>query len=145
MALPVENRNEDTIAAAATAMSEAGIGIIRVSGPEAISICGRLYRNAKGEPTLAEFKANTIRFGYIVDPADQTAVDEVMVSVMKSPHSYTTEDTVEINAHGGTFVMDRILRLVLRYGARLAEPGEFTKRAYLGGRIDLARAKLSWI
>ncbi|WP_130838462.1 tRNA uridine-5-carboxymethylaminomethyl(34) synthesis GTPase MnmE [Lachnoclostridium sp. Marseille-P6806] len=148
MALPVKNTNEDTIAAAATAMTEAGIGIIRVSGPEAFSACDRIFRNAAGKRALLSYAANTIHFGHIVDPESpaeaakqMNIVDEVMISVMKSPHSYTTEDTVEINSHGGVYVMNRILQLVLDQGVRLAEPGEFTKRAFFGGRIDLAEAE----
>lgn len=143
MALPTENRNEDTIAAVATAMSEAGIGIIRISGPDAIRIGSALFRSSKMKNVLSGYSANTIHFGYIVDltGGKEQIVDEVMISVMKHPHSYTTEDTVEINAHGGTYVLQRILELVLSKGARLAEPGEFTKRAFLGGRIDLAKAE----
>ncbi|MDO5131643.1 MAG: tRNA uridine-5-carboxymethylaminomethyl(34) synthesis GTPase MnmE [Eubacteriales bacterium] len=138
-----EKRNpsrEDTIAAAATAMSAAGIGIIRVSGPDAVRICAGLYVNAKGEHDLISHAANTISYGYITDAAGNR-VDEVMVSVFYAPRSYTTEDTVEINSHGGMYLMGRILDLVLKAGARLAEPGEFTKRAFLGGRIDLSRAE----
>ena len=132
-----------TIAAAATGMTEAGIGIIRISGEEAVAIGNRLFADGKmRRDRLKSFQAGTIHFGYILDPFnDDEVVDEVMVSVMLSPHSYTTEDTVEINSHGGMFVMNRILQIVLASGARLAEPGEFTKRAFLGGRIDLARAE----
>lgn len=131
---------EDTIAAAATAMSEAGIGIIRVSGPDAVRICGSLYVNGKGEHDLSSHAANSICFGYIQDEEGRR-IDEVMVSVFYAPKSYTTQDTVEINSHGGMYLMGRILELVLRSGARLAQPGEFTKRAFLGGRIDLSRAE----
>lgn len=143
MALPTENKNEDTIAAAATAMSEAGIGIIRISGPDAIRIGSLVFRSSAMKDVLSDYAANTIHFGYIVDGdrGNERIIDEVMISVMKHPHSYTTEDTVEINAHGGTYVLQRILELVLSKGARLAEPGEFTKRAFLGGRIDLAKAE----
>ena len=141
MALPVENRNDDTIAAIATAVTEAGIGIIRISGTDAISIGDRIFRNASGCRALAGYQANTIHFGHIIDPEQKITLDEVMVSVMKHPHSYTTEDTVEINTHGGIFLLHRILELVLREGARLAEPGEFTRRAFLGGRIDLGEAE----
>ena len=136
----IDKSRNDTIAAAATAMSTAGIGIIRVSGPDAVSICADLYVNAKGLHDLADHAANTIVFGFIED-REGNRIDEVMVSVFKAPHSYTTEDTVEINSHGGTYLLNRILDLVLRGGARLAEPGEFTKRAFLGGRIDLSRAE----
>lgn len=136
----LEKSGRDTIAAAATAMSAAGIGIIRVSGPDAISICGRYYRNARGSYDLASHASNSITYGFIED-GEGNRIDEVMVSVFRAPHSYTTEDTVEINSHGGMYLLDRILNLVMSGGARLAEPGEFTKRAFLGGRIDLARAE----
>ena len=145
MALMYDHLQTDTIAAIATAMSEAGIGIIRVSGPEAAVIGSKLYRTPGRKKTdLSEWRPGTIRFGYIVETDEEgreQVIDEVMLSWMKSPHSYTTEDTVEINTHGGMFLMNRILELVLRAGARMAEPGEFTKRAFLGGRIDLARAE----
>ena len=136
----VDKSGRDTIAAVATAMSTAGIGIIRVSGPDAVRICARYYVNVKGKRNLESHAANTIVFGYIEDE-NNTRIDEVMISVFRAPHSYTTEDTVEINSHGGTYILNRILELVLRGGARLAEPGEFTKRAFLGGRIDLSRAE----
>ena len=145
MALMYDHLQTDTIAAIATAMSEAGIGIIRVSGPDAAAIGSELYRTSKKNRTnIAEWRPGTIRFGYIVETDEsgkESLIDEVMLSWMKSPHSYTTEDTVEINTHGGMFLMNRILELVLKCGARMAEPGEFTKRAFLGGRIDLARAE----
>ncbi len=136
----IDKSRNDTIAAAATAMSTAGIGIIRVSGPDAVRICADLYVNAKGKHDLQSHAANTITFGYIED-RDGNRIDEVMISVFFAPRSYTTEDTVEINSHGGTYLLERILDLVLQGGARLAEPGEFTKRAFLGGRIDLSRAE----
>ena len=145
MALQFDHLQTDTIAAIATAMSEAGIGIIRISGPDAASIGSILYRTPKKNKTdIALWNPGTIRFGYIVETDEdgqETLIDEVMLSWMKRPHSYTTEDTVEINTHGGMFLMNRILALVLGAGARMAEPGEFTKRAFLGGRIDLARAE----
>lgn len=145
MALQFDHLQTDTIAAIVTAMSEAGIGIIRISGPDAASIGSILYRTPKKNKTdIALWNPGTIRFGYIVETDEdgqETLIDEVMLSWMKSPHSYTTEDTVEINTHGGMFLMNRILALVLGAGARMAEPGEFTKRAFLGGRIDLARAE----
>lgn len=136
----MDKSGRDTIAAVATAMSTAGIGIIRVSGPEAVPICARCYVNARGQRDLETHAANSILFGYIEDEKGDR-IDEVMISVFRAPHSYTTEDTVEINTHGGTYLLNRILDLVLRGGARLAEPGEFTKRAFLGGRIDLSRAE----
>lgn len=129
----------ETIAAIATAVSDSGIGIIRISGEEAVAVGNRIYRTKSGEAGLAGFKSHTIHYGFIVDKEE--AIDEVMVSVMRAPNSYTAEDTVEINCHGGVLLMNRILDAVLRNGARLAEPGEFTKRAFLNGRIDLAKAE----
>lgn len=130
----------DTIAAVATAMSDSGIGIIRVSGEEAIIIVDKIYRNVKNEKVLTKYDSHTIHYGLIVEE-NGTVVDEVMVSVMKAPRSYTTEDTVEINCHGGVLMMRKILELVTLAGARIAEPGEFTKRAFLNGRIDLSKAE----
>lgn len=130
----------DTIAAIATALSDSGIGIIRVSGDEAIPIVRKIYRNKKNEDVLSDYKSHTIHYGFIIDK-NEYLLDEVMVSVMKNPHSYTTEDTVEINCHGGALMMKKILMTVIEAGARLAEPGEFTKRAFLNGRMDLSRAE----
>ena len=130
----------DTIAAVATAMSNSGIGIIRVSGQEAVNVVDKIYVNKNGNKILSHVKSHTIHYGFIMDETGDT-VDEVMVSLMKGPKSFTAEDTVEINCHGGILVMNRILELVIRNGARLAEPGEFTKRAFLNGRIDLSRAE----
>lgn len=130
----------DTIAAIATAMSDSGIGIIRVSGDEAVMIVDKIYRNVKQEKVLEKYKSHTIHYGFIVEE-DGTLVDEVMVSVMKAPRSYTMEDTVEINCHGGVMMMQKILSIVMKAGARIAEPGEFTKRAFLNGRIDLSKAE----
>lgn len=129
----------DTIAAIATAMSDSGIGIVRVSGNKAIEIVNRIYRSRTGSKKLTDMKSHTIHYGFICD--GEKILDEVMVSVMKAPKSYTTEDTVEINCHGGVLMMKKILETVIKYGARLAEPGEFTKRAFLNGRIDLSRAE----
>lgn len=129
----------DTIAAIATAMSNSGIGIIRVSGDNSIDIVDCIYRDKNNNRVLKEYKKNTIHYGFIYEGEELT--DEVMVSVMKKPHSFTAEDTVEINCHGGVLVMKRILELVIKNGARLAEPGEFTKRAFLNGRIDLSEAE----
>ncbi len=129
----------DTITAIATAMDHSGIGIIRVSGEESINIVDSIYRNKNHQKTLKDFETNTIHYGFIFDGDD--ILDEVMVSIMKRPNSFTTEDTVEINCHGGILVMNRILELVIKNGARLAEPGEFTKRAFLNGRIDLSEAE----
>lgn len=130
----------DTIAAIATALSDSGIGIIRVSGDEAIPIVHKIYRNKRNEDVLSGYQSHTIHYGFIVEKKGDL-IDEVMVSVMKAPHSYTTEDTVEINCHGGTLMMKKILMTVIEAGARLAEPGEFTKRAFLNGRMDLSRAE----
>ncbi len=134
------SEKRETIAAIATAVSDAGIGIIRISGNDAIEIVDSVYRNARGEQTLKKYDSHTIHYGYIVEK-DETVIDEVMISVMKAPKSYTMENTVEINCHGGMFIMRKILELVLQAGARTAEPGEFTKRAFLNGRIDLSEAE----
>ena len=139
----------DTIAAVATALSDSGIGIIRVSGEDAIGIVDKIYRNKYGRKTLGEYATHTIHYGFIIKNIEEDnrtstkeePLDEVMVSVMKAPRSYTTEDTVEINCHGGILIVRKILEEVLKAGARIAEPGEFTKRAFLNGRIDLARAE----
>lgn len=130
----------DTIAAVATAMSDSGIGIVRVSGEQSIAIVDRIYRNKNGGKCLSGYKSHTIHYGFIVDEKE-SVIDEVMVSVMKAPRSYTAEDTVEINCHGGVLIVQKILSMTLAAGARTAEPGEFTKRAFLNGRIDLSRAE----
>lgn len=129
----------DTIAAIATSISNSGIGIIRVSGKESIKIVSNIYINKNSNKVLNTYKANTIHYGYIIE--NDEILDEVMVSIMKSPNSFTTEDTVEINCHGGILVLNHILELVIKNGARLAQPGEFTKRAFLNGRIDLSQAE----
>ena len=129
----------DTIAAIATAVSDSGIGIIRISGSDALLVADKVYRSPKNKKKLSLAASHTIHYGYIYD--EDELIDEVMVAVMRSPHSYTTEDTVEINCHGGILVMNRILETVLHHGARLAQPGEFTKRAFLNGRIDLSKAE----
>ena len=130
----------DTIAAVATAMSDSGIGIVRVSGKQSIAIVDKIYRNKKGEKCLSGYASHTIHYGFIVEEKE-SVIDEVMVSVMKAPRSYTAEDTVEINCHGGVLIVQKILSMTLAAGARTAEPGEFTKRAFLNGRIDLSRAE----
>lgn len=127
-----------TIAAIATALNNSGISIIRVSGKDAFSIVNEIFR-APGGKTLLEFESHTIHYGYIYDSGSY--IDEVMVSVFKAPKSYTMEDTVEINCHGGIVITNKILQIVLEHGAVLAEPGEFTKRAFLNGRIDLSKAE----
>lgn len=131
----------DTIAAIATALSDSGIGIIRISGPDAVEIADRIYRSKGGTVKLKDAKSHTIHYGFIVDGKSGEVLDEVLVSVMLAPKTYTAEDTVEIHCHGGVFIMQRILEEVLRAGAVNAEPGEFTKRAFLNGRIDLSEAE----
>ena len=128
----------DTIAAIATAMSSSGIGIIRISGEEAVTITEKIFRMKNGKK-LSEMPTHTIHYGHICD--GEEVIDEVMVLLMRGPKSYTREDTVEIDCHGGVYVMRRVLETVIRYGARPAEPGEFTKRAFLNGRIDLSQAE----
>lgn len=128
----------DTIVAVATAMASAGIGIIRISGEEAVTVAERVF-HAKNNKTLREAKSHTIHYGYVQD--EENVIDEVLVMLMRAPNSYTREDTVEIDCHGGALVMQRILETVLKNGARAAEPGEFTKRAFLNGRIDLSQAE----
>ena len=129
----------DTIAAIATAMTASGIGIVRISGEEAFSVIDKIYRSKNGKKVLSEMDSHTIHYGYIMDEED--VIDEVMVLLMKAPNSYTREDTIEIDCHGGVLVMKRILETVLKNGAIAAEPGEFTKRAFLNGRIDLSQAE----
>ena len=129
----------DTIAAIATAMTPSGIGIVRISGEDALTIIQKIYRSPKNKKNLFECSSHTIHYGYIYDGDEM--IDEVMVLLMKAPNTYTREDTVEIDCHGGVFVMKRILETVIKYGARPAEPGEFTKRAFLNGRIDLSQAE----
>lgn len=128
----------DTIAAIATGITNAGIGIIRISGDNAIAVIENIYKTIKGKKP-SELESHHLYLGNIFDKEE--ILDEVLLSVMKAPHSYTGEDTVEINCHGGIFVCKKILKLVLDNGARLAEPGEFTKRAFLNGRMDLSRAE----
>lgn len=128
----------DTIAAISTAMTTSGIGIVRMSGEEAFSIIDRIYRGKKGKKLSSE-KSHTIHYGYIVD--EEAEIDEVLVLLMRGPHSYTGEDTVEIDCHGGVYVTKKILETVIKYGARPAEPGEFSKRAFLNGRMDLSQAE----
>jgi len=129
----------DTIAAISTAMTNSGIGIIRISGDEAISIANKIVVFKNSHKKLIDVDSHTIHYGFIYDGND--FIDEVMVSVMKAPRSYTTEDIVEINCHGGIMIMNTILEVVIKNGARMAEPGEFTKRAFLNGRIDLTKAE----
>ena len=127
---------KETIAAISTGMTNSGIGIVRISGEEAFSIADRVYR---GKDRISCVKSHTIHYGHITD--GEETVDEVLVMAMRSPHTFTGEDTVEINCHGGTFVVKRVLEAVLKNGARPAEPGEFTKRAFLNGKINLSQAE----
>jgi tRNA modification GTPase len=128
----------DTIAAIATALGEGSVGIIRVSGSDSVHIADSIFKSKK---RLREAETHTLHYGHIVDPDSGDVVDEVLVALMRSPRSYTKEDIVEIHCHGGIVVVQRVLQIVLASGARLAEPGEFTKRAFLNGRIDLSQAE----
>lgn len=129
----------DTIAAIATSMTNSGIGIVRISGGESFSVIDRIYRSKDRKKILSQMPSHTVHYGYIYD--EDKVIDEVMVLIMRAPNSYTAEDTIEIDCHGGALVMKRILETVIKYGARIAEPGEFTKRAFLNGRIDLSQAE----
>lgn len=129
----------DTIAAISTPPGEGGIGIVRISGEEAIAIADRVYQ--MGSKKISDQDSHTIHYGRVVDPKTDQVVDEVMVTLMKAPKTYTKEDVVEINSHGGILAVNKVLQLVLNNGARLAEPGEFTKRAFLNGRVDLSQAE----
>ena len=131
--------NGDTIAAVATAMTASGIGIVRISGEEALEIAGRVYRSKGGKKDIRKAASHTIHYGFIYD--GEQLIDEVLVMIMKGPRSYTGEDTVEIDCHGGVLAMRKVLDAVIHAGARPAEPGEFTKRAFLNGRIDLSQAE----
>lgn len=138
----------DTIAAIATAMTDSGIGIIRISGKDAITIGSGLFRTPSGKHILQHVKSHTFYYGYLVDKIQNDAddwkdhiIDEVMTVVMKAPRSYTGEDIIEIQCHGGILVMQKILSAVIDAGARLAEPGEFSKRAFLNGKMDLSKAE----
>ncbi|WJP97804.1 tRNA uridine-5-carboxymethylaminomethyl(34) synthesis GTPase MnmE [Macrococcus bovicus] len=128
----------ETISSISTPMGEGAIAIVRLSGHDAIEIADRLY---KGKKSLLEVESHTINYGHIIDPETAETVEEVMVAVMRAPRTYTRENIVEINCHGGIMTVNRILELTLTHGARLAEPGEFTKRAFLNGRIDLSQAE----
>ena len=130
--------NTDTIAAIATAMTSSGIGIIRISGGQAFEVIEKIFKKKNGGK-IDLSRSHTVQYGYICDQDE--VIDEVLVLIMKGPHSYTAEDTVEIDCHGGVLMMKKILETVIQYGARPAEPGEFTKRAFLNGRIDLSQAE----
>lgn len=129
---------QDTICAIATPIGEAGIGIVRISGPEALYLARRLFHSRRQDHS---FKSHTLNYGWIKDPSTGETIDEVLLGYMAAPRTYTCEDVIEINCHSGYAVLDRILRLVLAAGARLAQPGEFTRRAFLNGRIDLSQAE----
>ena len=129
----------DTIVAAATAMGSAGIGIIRISGTDAFAVLEKVFRPKNEKKVMSEQPGYTVHYGMAVD--GEQVLDEVLVMLMRGPHSYTAEDTAEIDCHGGRLVMQKILEAVLKNGARAAEPGEFTKRAFLNGRMDLSQAE----
>ncbi len=131
---------DDTIAAISTPVGEGGIGIVRISGKQSLEIAERLLRSAKGR-RLSEVRSHQMIYGYIIDPEGGAPIDEVLVSVMRAPATYTKEDMVEINCHGGLLPMRRVLEAVIRMGARMAGPGEFTFRAFMNGRIDLSQAE----
>ena len=130
----------DTIAAIATAMSPSGIGIIRISGDDALSVIDRIYKSKNNKKKISACQSHTIHYGFIID-TDKNPVDEVLISIFRAPKTYTREDIVEINCHGGTFITRKILSMVLSAGADLAKPGEFTQRAFYHGRIDLSQAE----
>lgn len=131
---------DDTIAAISTPLGEGGIGIVRLSGKDAFKIADRLFHSPKGKK-ISDTPSHRIIYGFVKDPSTNDTVDEVLVSVMRSPNTYTREDIVEINCHGGMLPLRKVLELVIREGARLADPGEFTKRAFLNGRLDLSEAE----
>jgi len=130
----------DTITAISTPMGEGAIAIVRLSGSSAIAIANKIFRSPNGKD-LFDQASHTIHYGHLVDPKTNEVVEEVMLSLMKGPKTFTREDVIEINCHGGLVSVNRVLQLVLINGARLAEPGEFTKRAFLNGRIDLSQAE----
>lgn len=131
---------EDTIVAISTTLGESGIGIVRLSGKEAIMIADKIFK-AKSNKSLSAVPTFSVHYGYIIDKTNGNVIDEVIVNVMKAPRTYTREDVVEINCHGGIIPLKKVLQLCISAGARLALPGEFTKRAFLNGRIDLAEAE----
>ena len=128
---------EDTIAAISTAVGEGGVGIVRVSGPDSPAIARRIVKRAAD----GDLQSHRFYYGVVAEPETGETVDEAMVVLMRAPRSYTREDVLEIQCHGGYLVTRRVLEMVLRCGARLAEPGEFTKRAFLNGRLDLVQAE----
>ncbi len=130
----------DTIAAVATSCGVAGIGIVRISGKDSLAIADKIFV-PRDKARVFDFKAYTLHYGWVVRPGDKTIVDEVLLGLMRAPRSYTREDVVEINCHGGIVAVRAVLELALENGCRLANPGEFTKRAFLNGRIDLSQAE----
>lgn len=135
----MNKKHSDTIAAISTPMGEGGIGIVRMSGPEAGRVAGHIFFSPAG--ALSGFPSHTIHYGEVIDPRTGEHVDQVLLTLMRSPRTYTREDVVEINCHGGVMALKKTLELCLENGARLAEPGEFTRRAFLNGRIDLSQAE----
>lgn len=134
----ISNMDLDTITSISTPMGEGAIGIVRLSGPQAVEIADKLY---KGKHLLKDVPSHTINYGHIIDPDTKEVVEEVMVSVLRAPKTFTREDIIEINCHGGILTINRVLELTMTHGARIAEPGEFTRRAFLNGRIDLSQAE----
>ena len=132
---------EDTIAAISTPPGSAGIGIVRMSGPNVIEIADKIFESHRSDKTLKDVKSHTVHYGWIIDPDTNDKIDEVLMIVMKAPNTYTKEDVVEINCHGGMMPVKKVLETLLKHGARMAEPGEFTKRAFLNGRLDLSQAE----
>ncbi|MCF8010179.1 MAG: tRNA uridine-5-carboxymethylaminomethyl(34) synthesis GTPase MnmE [Clostridiales bacterium] len=130
----------DTIAAISTSLGEAGIGIVRLSGNSAVNIASKIFKSKK-DKDWTKFKSHSLIYGYIYDPENDNIIDEILLGMMLAPNTYTKEDVIEFNCHGGILPLRKILELLLKYGARMAEPGEFTKRAFLNGRIDLAQAE----
>ena len=128
-----------SFSAISTAMSASGIGIVRISGPEAFETASKVYHSKGGKKSLENVPSHTIHYGYIYDGEEM--IDEVLVMAMRGPRTYTGEDTIEIDCHGGVLAMKKVLETVLKNGALIAEPGEFTKRAFLNGRIDLSQAE----
>ncbi|HZK40143.1 MAG TPA: tRNA uridine-5-carboxymethylaminomethyl(34) synthesis GTPase MnmE, partial [Atribacterota bacterium] len=131
-----------TIAAISTPIGESGIGIVRISGPKALEIAQKVFRDKKLNKTkVKNFFSHTVHYGFVIDPESGEKIDEIILVLMKAPQTYTREDTVEFNCHGGILSIRKVLETVINYGARMAEPGEFTKRSFLNGRIDLSQAE----
>ena len=136
--MPSDHFNDDTIAAIATPIGQAGIGIVRMSGSRAKEIVHKIFKPAR---TIDRFESHRLYLGHLVDPSSGHMIDEVLISFMRAPHSYTREDVVEINSHSGYLLLSKILQIIIHEGARLAKPGEFTFRAFINGRIDLTQAE----